>query len=95
MCLWLYVMYCIWCCEFRERNDSKWLFVCKYGVLEQTVREQKILNILNNSGKCRDISSNDSKDSGKAHVAEVVRGVCRCDVGLGSEACHMFVNLFL
>jgi hypothetical protein len=87
-------MYCIWCCEFGERNDSKWLVVCKYGILGQTVGKQKSLNILTNSGKCRDISSNDSNDSGKAHVAEEVRGVCKCDVGLGSEASDMLLNLF-
>ena len=54
------------------------------------------MDMVNNSGKSRDISSNDGNDySGKAQVAEEVRGVNKCEEGLGSEACHMLLNLLL
>ena len=63
--------------------------------LNKLREKKKVFDILNSSGKCSDITSTDSNDDcGKAHAAEGVRGVNKRDVGLGSEACHMLVNLF-
>ena len=54
--LWFYLLHRIWYCAFREGKSFKCLFVCMYGTHEQTVREENVLDILNDSDECSDSS---------------------------------------